>query len=96
MLFYITAHPDKEHRIPAGEGMTMVRSTEPGISEAGYAVLSIGMLVCTVTAITLVIASTALDLQKAGREQTNKEFLGVSYNFQVQDLILGRARRSDA
>lgn len=56
MLFYVTAHPDKERRIPAGGGMTMMRSTEPGISEAGYAVLSIGMLVCAVTAITLVIA----------------------------------------
>ncbi|MFE7465371.1 hypothetical protein ACFU6R_14900 [Streptomyces sp. NPDC057499] len=54
MIFYIVDHPDREHRISAGTGMTMVR-TEPGISEAGYAFLSIGMLVCTITAITLVI-----------------------------------------
>ncbi|GGV95934.1 hypothetical protein GCM10015535_64470 [Streptomyces gelaticus] len=56
MIFYITDHPDKEHRIPAGEGMIMVQSTEPGISEAGYFFLTMGMLVCAITAVTLVIA----------------------------------------
>lgn len=56
MIFYIVDHPDKEHRISAGEGMTMVQSTEPGISEGGYFFLSMGMLVCAITAITLVIA----------------------------------------
>lgn len=56
MIFYIADHPDKEHRISAGEGMTMVQSTEPGISEAGYAFLAIGMLVCAIAAITLLIA----------------------------------------
>ncbi|MER6611425.1 hypothetical protein ABT282_37620 [Streptomyces sp. NPDC000927] len=55
MIFYIADHPDKEHRTYSGQGMTIV-STEPGISEAGIAFLTIGMLVCAITAITLVIA----------------------------------------
>ncbi|MEV7796929.1 hypothetical protein AB0O68_33960 [Streptomyces sp. NPDC087512] len=55
MIFYIVDHPDKEHRTYSGQGMTVV-STEPGISEAGYAFLSIGMLVCAIAAITLFIA----------------------------------------
>ncbi|MFJ6017444.1 hypothetical protein [Streptomyces sp. NPDC092952] len=55
MILYIVAHPDEEHRITTGEGMTMLH-TEPGISEAGYAFLSVGMLVCAITAISLVIA----------------------------------------
>ncbi|MGW1159668.1 hypothetical protein ACWD48_15895 [Streptomyces sp. NPDC002519] len=54
MILYIVDHPDKERRIPGGGGLTIVQ-TEPGISEAGYAFLSIGMLVCAITAITLVI-----------------------------------------
>ncbi|WP_143144994.1 hypothetical protein [Streptomyces humi] len=56
MLFYIADHPDKEKRVSAGPGMTMVQSTEAGISEAGYFLLAMGMLVCAVTAIVLVIA----------------------------------------
>ncbi|MFD7493023.1 hypothetical protein ACFV8T_11475 [Streptomyces sp. NPDC059832] len=55
MILYIVDHPDKEHRVPAGEGMTMVQSVEPGISSAGYGFLAAGMLVCAVTAITLVV-----------------------------------------
>ncbi|MGW3498900.1 hypothetical protein [Streptomyces sp. NPDC001020] len=55
MIFYAANHADKEHRNYAGDGHTVV-STEPGISEAGYAFLAIGMLVCAITAITLVIA----------------------------------------
>ncbi|MER5744994.1 hypothetical protein [Streptomyces sp. NPDC002225] len=55
MILYILDHPDEEHRVTTGAGMTMVR-TEPGIGEAGYAFLSIGMLVCAITAISLVIA----------------------------------------
>ncbi|MFE7399300.1 hypothetical protein [Streptomyces sp. NPDC057557] len=55
MILYIADHPDRERRIPGGGQMTIVQ-TESGISEAGYAFLTIGMLVCAITAITLVIA----------------------------------------
>ncbi|MEU3521983.1 hypothetical protein ABZ770_43300 [Streptomyces sp. NPDC006654] len=56
MIFYIVDHPAKEHRVSAGAGMTMVQSTEPGISDAGYALLTLGMLVCSITAVALVTA----------------------------------------
>ncbi|MFB6988942.1 hypothetical protein [Streptomyces sp. NPDC056304] len=56
MVLYIVAHPDKEHRISVGDGMTAVQTSEPGISEAGYAFLTLGMLVCAVTAVALVVA----------------------------------------
>ncbi|MEE1771097.1 hypothetical protein PUR34_23890 [Streptomyces sp. JV185] len=53
MIVYIVDHPDKEHRVAVGAGMTTVDSVEPGISPAGYAFLAAGMLVCAVAAITL-------------------------------------------
>ncbi|WP_093893338.1 hypothetical protein [Streptomyces sp. Ncost-T10-10d] len=55
MILYMADHPDRERRIPGGGGMTIVQ-TESGISEVGYAFLAIGMLVCAITAITLVVA----------------------------------------
>ncbi|MFF1645889.1 hypothetical protein [Streptomyces sp. NPDC058240] len=55
MILFIVDHPDKEYRVSAGEGMTMVQCIEPGISSAGYDFLAAGMLVCAVTAIPLVV-----------------------------------------
>ncbi|MFF9207490.1 MULTISPECIES: hypothetical protein [unclassified Streptomyces] len=54
-LFYLAGHAgDKERRVPAGGGLTVVVS-EPGVSETVLTLSAMGMLLCAVTAITLVI-----------------------------------------
>ncbi|MPY55214.1 hypothetical protein [Streptomyces acidicola] len=54
-ILYIADHPDKEHKVSTALGMAVV-SSEPGISDTGYAFLAIGILVCAVAAVSFVIA----------------------------------------
>nr|WP_145555539.1 hypothetical protein [Streptomyces incarnatus] len=53
-VLYIVDHPDHERRERTAAGMATVTDV-PGISEAGFALLACGLMICFIAAITFVI-----------------------------------------
>ncbi|QLJ00308.1 hypothetical protein HZZ00_04465 [Streptomyces sp. NEAU-sy36] len=53
-ILYIVGHPDHVHRVRTALGMATVTDA-PGISDTGYVLLTFGMLLCFVAAVTFVV-----------------------------------------